>query len=211
MTSKDINRLMLSGLKAIDGGSPEVSGETLTEFLAGQDADSRVWPSDEDVKAQLPSAVMYYNVKQSRLRVVFAALEQHLREASPFTEAVKVPDWLQIEHIMPRAWRTHWDEPVLDDEQAAERDGLINTIGNLTVITQSLNSSLSNRPWTDADAEGIKEGGRPSVGKWSLLNQYSLLLLNKEILTRQDVWTEQDIRERGERIAQLVCETWPRG
>ncbi|MEV8233245.1 DUF262 domain-containing protein [Micrococcus luteus] len=209
MTSKDINRLVLSGLKAIDGGSPESSGVTLAEFLAGQDAESRVWPSDDDVRTQLPGAVMYYNVKQSRLRVVFAALEQHLRESSPFTEAVKVPDWLQIEHIMPRAWRTHWDDPALDDEQAAERDGLVNTLGNLTVITQSLNSSLSNRPWTDDKAEGLREGGRPSEGKWSLLNQHSLLLLNKEILEHTERWTDEDIRARGRRLAELVCQTWP--
>ena len=136
-------------------------------------------------------------------------MEQHLREASQFSEPMQVPDWMQIEHIMPRAWRSYWNEPELDDDQAAERDGLVNTLGNLTVITQSLNSSLSNRPWTDDKAEGLREGGRPSEGKWSLLNQHSLLLLNKEILQHTERWTDEDIRARGRRLAELVCQTWP--
>lgn len=209
LTSKDINRLMLAALKVMEDGERDASGDVLVAFLRDQEADSRFWPSDAAILRDLPDATMYYNVKQSRLRVVFAALEQHLREASQFSEPMQVPDWMQIEHIMPRAWRSYWNEPELDDDQAAERDGLVNTLGNLTVITQSLNSSLSNRPWTDDKAEGLREGGRPSEGKWSLLNQHSLLLLNKEILQHTERWTDEDIRARGRRLAELVCQTWP--
>lgn len=209
LTSKDVNRLMLSAMKAIESGDRTVGGDALVAFLREQEADSRFWPSDDAIQRELPGAIMYYNVKQSRLRVIFAAMEEHLRQANAFSEPMKLPDWMQVEHIVPRAWRTYWNDPELDDEQAAERDALVNTLGNLTVITQSLNSSLSNRPWTDANAEGISEGGRPSVGKRSLLNQHSLLLLNKEILEHESAWTEDDIRARGERLAELVCETWP--
>jgi hypothetical protein len=41
---------------------------------------------------------------------------------------------------------------VLGPEAAAERDRMVNTLGNLTLITRSLNGSLSNRPWTDEEA-----------------------------------------------------------
>jgi hypothetical protein len=68
---------------------------------------------------------------------------------------------LEIEHVMPRGWRTHWDPPPkLNPDAAAWRDKHVNTIGNLTPVEKSLNGSLSNRPWTNAEAAVLTESGK---------------------------------------------------
>lgn len=45
---------------------------------------------------------MYGNIRQSRLRVVLGAVEEHLRAKSTLYEAVTLPIALEIEHVMPR-------------------------------------------------------------------------------------------------------------
>lgn len=55
-------------------------------------------------------------------------------------------------------------------------------LGNLTLVTKSLNAALSNRPWTDLQAAGLKDGGEPGKGKRALLDGFNLLVLNKEIV-----------------------------
>ncbi len=126
-------------------------------------------------------------------------------------ESVSLPEKLEIEHIMPRGWRTFWDpERRLDPEEAAHRDRLIHTIGNLTLITKSLNSSLSNRPWTDASSVGLQEGGEPGRGKRALLEKYSLLVLNKEIISlHPDNWSEEAIHARSLDIVNSIIQAWP--
>jgi uncharacterized membrane protein len=81
---------------------------------------------------------------------------------------------------MPRRWRAYWGSDIQGDaELAAERDIRVDTLGNLTLITKKLNGTLSNRPWRDADAAVVASAGREAgVGKQSLLNRYSILVLN---------------------------------
>jgi hypothetical protein len=93
--------------------------------------------------------------------------------------------------------------------EAAKRDKYVNTIGNLTLVTKSLNASLSNRPWTDAAAIGLKDGGEVGKGKRTLLDDFSLLVLNKEILKHTDSWTEDDIKNRNTGMAEAICAVWP--
>lgn len=208
MTSKDVNRFMVAIIKALADVPAGESGERIHAFLSEQTADARVWPTDDDVIAQIPGVKMYGNIKQSRLRVVLAAIEQQLRDASTKYEAVPLPDGLQIEHVMPRGWRTHWNEPQLSPEDAARRDKEIHTIGNLTLVTKALNGSLSNRPWTDAEAFGLKDGGEAGKGKRSLLDEYSLLVLNKEILKNTSAWTDAHIKDRNTTMAEAICGVW---
>lgn len=209
MTTKDVPKFMVAVIRAVDEVPATEAGRKISSFLSEQTSDSRLWPTDADVITQLPEAKMYGNIRQSRLSVVLAAVEQHLRDQSPKYGPVPLPPGLQIEHVMPQGWRTHWNDPELSPEDAARRDKDVQTIGNLTLVTSSLNSSLSNRPWTDADAAGIRDGGKEGQGKWTLLNQFNLLVLNKEILEHTDSWSEADISARSRRIAEAICAVWP--
>jgi hypothetical protein len=210
-TTKDVNRFMVAILKALDRVSAAEAGNKIRRYLSEQTAETRVWPTDAELIANLPEAKLYGNIRQGRLRVVLGAVEQHLRDQSKMYESVQLPAGLEIEHVMPRGWRTHWNtEPPMSPDDAAARDKRIDTIGNLTLVTKSLNSSLSNRPWTDSEAVGLNEGGKPDKGKRSLLDEFSLLVLNKEVIKEHvESWTDDDIIARSKHVAAAICAVWP--
>lgn len=113
---------------------------------------------------------------------------------------------------MPRGWRTYWGGDIQHDaERAAERDILVDTLGNLTLFTSKVNGALSNRPWRDADAAVVASTGREAgAGKRSLLNRHSLLVLNKDIVgLHEEAGTENDIRERSRQLTESVIAVWP--
>ncbi|HEX3962881.1 MAG TPA: DUF262 domain-containing HNH endonuclease family protein [Trebonia sp.] len=211
-TMKDVNRFVIALIKHLDTMPPDQVGEGTAAFLLDQTADSRAWPTDDQLTEDLPKNRLYGNIRQNRLCIVLSAVEQKRRSAR--NEDVTLPINLQIEHVMPQKWRTHWSDDIANDPSASSnRDHLVQTIGNLTLLTGQLNSSLSNRPWLDSDAAVLAPSGpEAGKGKRSLIDKYSLLVLNKEIVQEhQENWTEDDIIARGEAIAKDIAAIWPRG
>ncbi|WBQ04465.1 DUF262 domain-containing protein [Kribbella sp. CA-293567] len=209
LTMKDVNRMMVAILKLLDRSTVATAGDTVRSFLASQTADARVWPTDDAMKADLPTVRLYGNVRQARLRTVLGAVEQMLRTERH--EAVGLPPKLEIEHVMPQKWHTYWDpEPKLTPEQAAAREKRINTLGNLTLVTRRLNGSLSHRPWTDREADGLKAGGDANFGKRSLLDKYSLLVLSNDLIRNHvSAWTDAAIDARSVELTEYICDVWP--
>jgi hypothetical protein len=154
---------------------------------------------------------VYGNIKQQRLRMILSALELHLRTS--LHEKVSLPERLDIEHIMPQGWRAHWGKDVRDDPVlSADRDLLVNTLGNLTLASRRLNSTLSHRPWLDEDAQKLLTTGKyAGWGKRRLLFEFSLLALTKEfVAVGQEEWAEQNIRDRSRRLTEAIVEVWPK-
>lgn len=209
---KDVNKLVVALLQELNRRPLDEVGDATVEFLMGQTADAREWPTDDQLLDEMPRTKVYGNIKQQRLRTILAALE--MRARTDRHEEVSLPPKLEIEHVMPKGWRSYWGEGVAHDPEASiERDRTINTIGNLTLVTQKLNVALSNRPWTDEEAQIVAPTGKDAgVGKRSLLSRFSILVLNKEIVDEHiSGWSETDIADRTERLAALVTEVWPRG
>jgi len=88
----------------------------------------------------------------------------------------------------------------------------VDTLGNLTLVTQKLNGALSNRPWTDSATATVPTKGKDAgKGKRSLLGRFSLLVLNKKIVDDHEAeWTEDDIRARSTELAKTITLIWPR-
>jgi hypothetical protein len=101
-----------------------------------------------------------------------------------------------IEHVMPRKWVSHWP-PGAGFRGEGDRDQLIHTLGNLTLLTSKLNSKVSNGPW---DGDG---------GKRRALQDHCVLFLNRHLLDRaQESWSDDGIRARTEELAQTITEIW---
>ena len=148
-TSKDYNRLTLELTSRIQEGGLYRADEVTTEFLKEQTAYSREWPSDEAVTHALAASPLYRLLTRGRLRLVLEGIESRLR-ATGKSEQPDVPKYLTIEHLMPVGWKEdNWPLPgKIDSEtETLQRNSLIHTIGNLTLVTQKLNSSLSNSHW----------------------------------------------------------------
>ncbi|MGH3782179.1 MAG: DUF262 domain-containing protein [Pseudonocardiaceae bacterium] len=207
LTTKDINRMTVALLKELSTGEPSDTGTITERFLASQTAWSRYWPTDDELISSVATAKLYGVVQQGRIRMVLEAIEDAKRTAK--SEIPRCPRSLQVEHIMPQSWHSHWGSDI-DGEPlaAAARDRMVQTLGNLTLVTAKLNPSLANLPWLDDDATQIKPR---SEGKRTQFDQHSLLLLNRELVKRHpDRWTEDDIASRGKALSAAVAVIWPR-
>ena len=78
-------------------------------------------------------------------------------------------------------------------DRALDRDNLIQSIGNLTIITGVHNSRLSNRPFSE---------------KKKSFDQNSQLLLNNEIAHRCNSWDVEEIRKRTDELFEDFCKKW---
>ena len=194
-TTKDYNRLVLELTNRLRENGLDRADAITAGFLREQMADARVWPSDQDVAHAMDTSPLYRLLTRGRLRLVLEGVERQLRSSGK-AEQPTVPTNLTIEHLMPVGWcKETWPLPEGVDTDAAtyERNTLIHSIGNLTLATQKLNSSMSNAPWKIKRDE---------------LQEHSVLLLNNELLTRP-TWDEEPILSRSRRVAELVSARWP--
>ena len=76
---------------------------------------------------------------------------------------------------------------------ADEREMVLHTFGNLTLINGKLNPHVSNGPWS------LKKGA---------ILEHSALTLNRQ-LRRFETWDEVAIRARGEELFELARQVWP--
>ncbi len=197
MTTKDYNRLFLELMSRLHDSAPGEAAETVVTYLAGQASESRRWPTDRDLEDAILDLPLYRLLTRRRLRMVLEAIEDQLR--SPLTEEAHVTRGsLTIEHVMPQAWEEHWPlGPATDGVQAElDRERLLHSLGNLTLVNGRLNPALSNAPW---------------ASKRVTLAEHTVLHLNKKLLSayKDTDWSESTIRARGSALAQIVKRIWP--
>jgi transposase len=195
MTTKDYNSLYVELLNQLGQSDAATRGSAVQEFLLGQTAESRVWPTDEAVRAAFVELPLYRLLTRGRLRMVLEALEDELRGTK--TEEPVVRGRLTIEHVLPQGWREHWLLPGPDDAHEVEaeaRNLMVHTIGNLTLLTRSLNSGISNGPWIDK-RKGIED--------------YGVLRLSAPLKVAEQ-WDEASIAQRSADLAAVACRVWPR-
>ena len=196
-TTKDYNRMALDLVRELNRWEPERGAQAVVSFLSSQEADSRRWPTDDDLASAFRTLPLYRLLTRGRLRLVLEAIEERHREKH-MAEETQVPRNLTIEHVLPQTWESHWPLPQEIDEQEArqERNRLVHTIGNLTLVTARLNPALSNGPWET---------------KRATLHEHSVLLLNRQLLAdyAAEPWAEKTIVARSLRMAKLVAKIWP--
>jgi uncharacterized protein DUF1524 len=111
------------------------------------------------------------------------------------TESVPLPSKLSIEHVIPQNWKETWPLNSSDEEVLKRREKAIDRLGNLTLVTSSLNPALRNDPWADKRGE---------------LAEHSALRLNARLVHEHpDSFDENCIDERSAALAELLIAEWP--
>jgi hypothetical protein len=198
-STKNYNKGITELLKVVRGDERLVSGDAITRFLSEQKVESLYWPDDNEVTEELRNLMAYRRLRRGRLRMVLEAVEDYLRgwrddQAALGSERIQRGTHA-IEHIMPRKWQKKWRIP-RGGQRAEERDRIIHTIGNLTLLPDRLNSKLSNGPWQ----------GR--VGKRSVLKEHNVLFLNR-VICELDEWDESAIEQRTTKMLDAILKIWP--
>ncbi len=177
-----------------------LTAEVVTEHMSKSSADSTRFPDDQSFLAAITEMLLYGRLAQYKVRAVLEALDAFAHTSK--SEVQPLPLGLTIEHVMPQTWLTHWPlsveemlDPIKEQKAIQRRECLINTLGNLTLITGSLNPALSNSAWI------IK---RPELLKFSKLNltQY---FHGKDA----DLWSETAIETRTAYLYDQLAQIWP--
>jgi hypothetical protein len=178
-------------------GERFAAGVIVEGFFATQTVVSRYWPADDEVSQELTSLAAYARLRRARLRMVLEAIEDHRRGWLGTQEGLGgervARGKYHIEHVLPRRWQMKWPLPSTMSE--SDRERLVHTLGNLTLLTGKLNSKVSNSAWD------LK---RPALA------EHDVLKLNSDLLAGAgDAWTEDQIRSRTQTMIKAVLEIWP--
>lgn len=196
LTTKDYNRLALDLVREIREVGTDGTGSAIVKFLRSQEANSRYWPTDDELEQALCTLPLYRLLTRGRLRLVLEGIEGKYRQ-SIFAEQEDVPKGLTIEHVLPQSWEAHWPLPVAVDEEEArkERNRILHTIGNLTLVTRRLNSLASNARWEQ---------------KRETLSKHAVFCLNRVLLSEamHTAWDEEMILARSKGLAKLIADVW---
>ncbi len=177
-----------------------VAPDALRERLSRESESTTDLPSLDKVDAAFRSEG---RLNHLQARGILYLLEASLRDDKDCTQLLGF-DSYSLEHLMPRKWEEQW--PFDGDEQAKrERNDALKTLGNLAIITQGLNSSVSNAPWD------VKKKGREAQGRTRAkpgLESSAAGLRTMERPLAAEVWDETAIAERAEELAAVANEVW---
>lgn len=196
LTTKNYNRFFLDLIGEVrkDG---VITHNEVREFLLSGTGDSVRWPDDEEFREAWMNRQLFNRLKRTRLRMVLHALDWCLFDEK--SEYYDAGFNLTIEHIMPQAWEVNWPLPKVEGEtpeqhreRIDDRNWLIHTIGNLTMLTKQLNPAVSNGPFELKRKE---------------INEFSILSLNR-FLHHTETWDEEAIVERSAELFELAREEW---
>jgi hypothetical protein len=199
-TTKNYNLIVAELIGKLGGESRARAGDVIQEFFASQTSDSSYWPDDEEVRQELGALQVYRRIRRARLRMLLETLEDCRRgwvEGKTGLGGERVARGnLAIEHVLPRKWQTHW--PLAGTATEDERDRLLHTLGNLTLLTKRLNSSVSNGPWLGVG------------GKRAGLEGHDVFFLNRAILkaSADEAWAEAGIKNRTSELIDDVLRIW---
>jgi hypothetical protein len=162
---------------------------------------SEAWPDDDMFRSEWLRRKFYNGLRRDRVLMILQALEEAFQARAYKAEPLMTFDWsqLQIEHVMPQKWQRHW--PIEGDGSPDAREWALQGIGNLTLVSERLNPSLSNAPWTP--------GPTSAVGKREALQRHSRLELNRRLLETHETWDEGRIRTRAEELFEEARFIWP--
>lgn len=206
LPTNNYNRIFLTLTRQLQREAP--SAALIRRHLSESLSESIVWPSNETFLEAWLTRPVYLEVPRPRIVHILSRLNDSYRTNK--MERILVEGDLTIEHILPRAWIENWplsdgavgmtaDELASAETEApraaatSRRSTLLQTFGNLTLLTQELNSTASNAPWQKKRSDLIAS---------------SLLPINAQ-LHALDRWDEAAIEKRSRELFARALTIWP--
>jgi hypothetical protein len=203
--TKNYNRFFLTVLGKL--AKSQFNRKNLRTALVEQKGDSVVWPDNARFKQAWLNQPAYMSVGAGRVQYALREIERRLHQ--PRAERIEILSALTVEHVLPGEWIEQWPFPNgnrgvtwleqfdksrsdEDVEATAKRDRAKHTFGNLTLLTQPLNSSVSNSAFEIKKPEILKN---------------SALALNRYFQDK-NIWDEALITTRGEMLFVYASQKW---
>jgi uncharacterized protein with ParB-like and HNH nuclease domain len=198
MTTKNYNRIFQGILARLQKES-SVTRQVVRTILSSFSKDSDVWPADDIFTESILLTPLYTSIGPQKTRMILAALDRSLITGKQ-EGVIGAYSSLTVEHVLPReTTESVYPYPSTDlgsQPWSHQRLTCIHSLGNLTLLTQSLNSSVSNGPFA------IKRG---EIAKQSQLRLNSYF----QSLSDDSQWDELAIWDRGQELANRAAVLWP--
>lgn len=190
--TKNYNRFFLSMLQQLRDLKP-ITRTCIQDFLMEPTGSAGEWPNDKKFAEAWMECAASEMLGNYRCNIILSAIEQTMWNKKQ--ERITVDSPLTVEHVMPRNWESAWPAPtyINGEEEWEIRSRLVHSFGNLTLLTQGLNSTVSN---------GSYDAKKPEITKQSALRLNTYF---QDIST----WNEDEIRKRGKELFKHAQRIWP--
>lgn len=189
-TSKNYNKLFTSFIRA----GVDTAAKLAARLTQAGDPTSGL-PTDE----QFRQAFLNANLSNEQARVVLYLIEATIRDRARHATSLAGLSHYSLEHLMPKKWRNYWG--ALSEPEARARDQALRKLGNLSLLSSSLNASIRDGNW-----ETKKNGAKKKHGLVRYAQGLDTLAPDLQLTT----WNEPTIEARGKRLAeQAVKRVWP--
>ncbi|MCC3218020.1 DUF262 domain-containing HNH endonuclease family protein [Chryseobacterium sp. X308] len=189
-TTKNYNQLFTDRLI----NNEILSKDDLKRILTENDNKINYIPSDEDlVKGFNESILINYQAAG-----IIYMIESKIRDKSKHSTKLLGMNKYSLEHLMPKKWDNKWDK-IKNKDNRDFRNFKLKTIGNLAIITQSLNASIRDAQWSVKRKGNSKNKG---------LTHYSGGIETLAPYLEHEVWNEERIQERGDHLCEHSKKIW---
>ena len=192
-SNKNYSDLFTEGLI----GKQILTNEALCHYLKGKKPDTNLhMPYDTEVTKAF---ITNNSIPANTAKCILYLIEANLREANNSQTILMEFSAYTLEHLMPQKWQTNWSVPKdLNELEKIKfentRNKAVKNMGNMALITQGLNSTISNGNWKDKLSKGLKE----KAGDLQTMND----VINKSS------WDESEIESRSEQLADWANLLW---
>ncbi len=186
LTAKDYNNFFVDAIYYMAKKKKSFQ-EILSEH---SDNEARYFPDNDDFKNKL---LVTNRIKNPTWHLILYSIA--LKQCSnPNMDVQSIVYKNSVEHIMPHSWEdTKWNSGKMKPKKIEYRNNIINTIGNVTLVKQKLNSSMQNKVWKE---------------KKKILKEHSRLSITKDYLDKRS-WNEKEIKKRADDLYKFAKGIWP--
>jgi uncharacterized protein with ParB-like and HNH nuclease domain len=198
MISKLINT-SYSNLFSVELISNEITSKEKFQNLINDKTDkNNSMPSDEVVKDGFLNSKLVN--KQTRGIIYLIESIIRVKDKNKHSTGLLGLSRYSLEHMMPKKWENYWDKDrQFTDKKKQNRDNKLLTLGNLAIITSSLNSSIRDSDWNKK---------KTGTDKYSGLTKFTsgIETINKYLQYKN--WNEDTIDERAEFLYEKAMQIW---
>lgn len=176
-----------------------ISKEVLSKDMFKEEIDKKsdkhnAMPSDSDVKSGFKNSKL---INKQTTGILYL-IESKIRDRKKQSTALLGLDRYSLEHLMPKKWENNW-EPVDTEEERHNRNSKLLTLGNLAIITTSLNTSIRDSSWKiKVEGKGSRKGLKEYASGLETMNNY----------LSYPEWDESTIKERAKFLYQKSIDVW---
>ena len=189
-TTKNYNQLFTDRLIS----NNIISKQQFVDYIEKSAEKINYLPDDHDLKNGFNESKLINKQSAGILYFIESKIRDRNKQATQLLGIGKY----SLEHLMPKKWENNWGQ--LDSKEEIDyRNRKLLTLGNLAIITQSLNASIRDSSWAVK-----KEGNNKRPG----LKHFSAGIETLAPYLELPVWNEAQIEKRATDLFEKAKEIW---